>query len=75
MPDNPPIPPHVLKQEGLKTSREWKTLKRRQAKELELALNEFRFGCARCPGYEEVVQLEKSIERLRETLSVKQWGR
>lgn len=66
------IPDYVL--DGL-TSRQWKAHKRQELKYVFQALDNYRLGCAYCPGYEEVSHIQCRLERIKAAQSVKSWGR
>ena len=69
------IPPDVLKNMKLKTTREFKSRKRKELREIKQALNKYHQGCAYCPGYEnEIKELGKILKRLEELQSIKEWG-
>jgi len=70
-----PIPPYVLKNMGLKTTREFKSRKRKELREIKRALDKYYQGCAYCPGYEnEITQIRNLLKKLEELQSIKQWG-
>jgi hypothetical protein len=68
------IPSRVL--EG-QTTREWKSLKRQQFKTVIKALNDYRYGCAYGPSYENgnIEILEDIIDTIEDEHSIKAWGR
>jgi hypothetical protein len=75
LPRHPMAPAWLLKREGL-TPRQWKARKRREAKELEMALGVYRMGCAYTPASTSFVgEIARNIATIRQELSVKSWGR
>ena len=68
-------PDWLLLQEGI-TNRQWKSRKRKELKEVIRAFDNYRTGCAYCPGEDgEADQLGKLLEQMKEAHSVKEWGR
>ena len=58
------------------TQRQWRQMKRRDLKNLIAAFNEYRMGCAYCPVKNgEVGIFEKLLNELKESHSIKKWGR
>lgn len=82
MKTHPEIPQWLLDQEGL-TKRQWKSLKRRQLRDLESAAKDFLGGVSYTP--KEIIHFrscESAIERiivdieiLKKACSIKNWGR
>ena len=67
-------PKWILKREGI-TQRDWKARKRFELKAVINAMNEYRMGCAYCPGTSgEVGIIDKQLKQLQALHSVKQWG-
>ncbi|MCK5128148.1 MAG: hypothetical protein KAR42_17970 [candidate division Zixibacteria bacterium] len=70
-----PIPFYVLEAMKLKTTREFKSHKRKELREIKKALDKYHQGCAYCPGYEnEIKELGKILKKLEELQSIKEWG-
>ena len=70
-----PIPPYVLENMKLKTTRQFKSRKRKELREIKNALAKYHQGCAYCPGYEnEINELGKILKKLEELQSIKEWG-
>ena len=69
------IPRNVLDNLMCRTTRDFRTLKRRQIKTLLSALNELRIGCVYLPGYRHIGQLADKVKQLHGLLSAKKWGR
>lgn len=68
-------PRWLLQREGI-TQRQWKSRKRRELKAIIKAFENYRMGCAYCPGTDgEVGELQHLLERLKDSHSVKKWGR
>jgi len=67
-------PPWFLRQEN-STNRQWKSLKRKELKEIRRAVNMYRPGSAYCPGYEDFIKLEKILSKLIDMHGVYKWGR
>lgn len=68
-------PDWLLEQEQI-TQRQWRVRKRRDLKNLIAAYNEYRMGCAYCPGKNgEVGTIGKLLDELKESHSIKKWGR
>lgn len=58
------------------TQREWRQKKRKHLKNLIAAFGEYRIGSAYCPGINgEVGILDKILNELKESHSIKKWGR
>ena len=73
--NNDTIPPYVLENMGLKTTRQFKSRKRKELREIKNTLAKYHQGCAYCPGYEnEITKLGKILKRLEELQSIKEWG-
>ena len=72
----PKTPPKwLLEREGI-TTRQWKAMKRKELREVIKAFDYYRLGCAYCPGINgEVITIGKSLDKLKQSLSVKEWGR
>lgn len=70
------IPKYVLRNMGLRTTREFKNLKRLQVKETIETWEKFIAGCAYVPGFtQNVREITKNLTDLKEKLSIKNWGR
>lgn len=67
-------PDWLLKREGI-TQRQWRARKRRDLIALERAIEKYRMGCAYTPGYSAIESLSIHIKIMRQTHSVKAWGR
>lgn len=67
-------PEWLLKQNRI-TQRQWKSRKRRDLRALEKALENYRLGCAYTPGHAAIDGLDAVIKIMRQTHSVKAWGR
>ena len=68
-------PDWLLEREKI-TQRQWRIRKRRDLKQLIAAFDEYRMGCAYCPGKNmEVGAIEKLLNELKESHSIKKWGR
>lgn len=72
----PKVPNHVKQLYGFKRARQFKSLKRQELRKIFKALDEFRVGSYYIPeeAYEEMLKIEKSIEQIKQNLSVKKWG-
>lgn len=71
-----PVPKYILSNLGLKRQREFKSLKRKQLREIIHAVGEYRTGCAACPEYGSDIQLlDQVLKRMKESHSAKEWGR
>ena len=58
------------------TTRQWKSLKRKQLRAIQKVVREYRLGCAYCPEYPaRVHSMVESLEVMIESHSVKNWGR
>jgi len=69
------IPKFVLENMSLKTSREFKQLKRKQLREVKMVVDEYMTGCAYCPEYESTIEnFFKVLKRMLEVHKVKNWG-
>jgi hypothetical protein len=70
-------PRDILKREGLRTQRQWKSRKRQEFKKVLKAFGIYRFGCAYAPGWvdRDIDKLGVLLESVKEKLSVKEWGR
>lgn len=69
------IPKYVLEAMDLKTTRQFKSRKRKELREIEKAVKEYQRGCAYCPGYETgISNLFKSVREIKILQSVKEWG-
>lgn len=68
------IPKWLLQKTGL-TTRQWKSRKRRELREVNAALGKYRLGCAYTPEQALVHTLQSVLEKLNLSLSVKNWGR
>lgn len=70
------IPEYVLRSDGVTSSRDFRALKRAQAREVEKALDKLRIGCAYTPEGPKICDgIQFLLERYRWLLSVKEWGR
>ena len=67
------IPKWLMKQERC-TNRQWRARKRNELDNVILALKVYNMGCAWTPDHEWVDVIEKHLRKLRESLSVKNWG-
>jgi len=68
-------PDWLLEREQI-TQRQWRIRKRRDLKQLIAAYDEYRMGCAYCPGKNgEVGAIGKLLDELKESHSIKKWGR
>jgi len=68
------IPRFVLENMQLKTSKEFKQLKRKQLKEVKRVTDEYQSGCAFCPEYESTIEkFFKTLNRMLESHKVKNW--
>jgi hypothetical protein len=67
----------VVRRLSYPSARAFKAAKRRELRQLEKALSLFRFGCAGCPSPASsfVRSFQGQLDRLKQTLSVRQWGR
>lgn len=69
------IPAHVLSNSKTASAREWKSLKRKQARIARKAIDDLRCGCAYFPlGGHDVQEADEAIDRIIEEISVKSWG-
>lgn len=58
------------------TQRQWRQMKRRDLKNLIAAFDEYRLGSAYCPNKNgEVEAIRKLLNDLKESHSIKKWGR
>ena len=58
------------------TQRQWKSKKRKELKQLIKLFENYRLGCFYCPNYDtEIQDLERVLEQMKESHSVKNWGR
>lgn len=58
------------------TTRQWKSLKRKQLREVKRAFDEYRLGCIFCPGFHlHIAPMKEHIEGLINSHSVRNWGR
>lgn len=69
------IPKYVLDNIGVKTQREFKSLKRQEFKRVQKALREFSAACYFCPDYHQIGDLLKRADEIEQSISVKNWGR
>jgi len=69
-----PIPPYVLENMGLKTTRQFKSRKRKELREIKKAISEYHRGCAYCPCYDEIAELDKLLDKIQSMQSIKEWG-
>jgi hypothetical protein len=68
-------PDWLLDQEQV-TQRQWRIRKRRDLKQLIAAYDAYQMGCAYCPGKNgEVGTIGKLLDELKESHSIKKWGR
>lgn len=67
------IPRRILKQAGM-TARQWKQVKRFQAREAERVFGNFAFASAFTPGKIYVDKIRVLLAELRKSLKVKNWG-
>lgn len=68
-------PDWLLKREKI-TQRQWRQIKRRDLRNLISAFDEYRMGCAHCPGTNGAVGvIGKLLNELKESHSIKKWGR
>lgn len=76
VPKIPKIPKWLLQRDGI-TTRQWKAEKRRELKAVLDAWETYSSGSAYCPGYnhEEHADVVQALIKLRDALSVKNWGR
>lgn len=69
------LPKHVLKNSKCKTSREWKSLKRKQARAAKKAIGELRSGCAYFPNdSNDVEEAANAVDRVIEDISIDNFG-
>ena len=58
------------------TSREWKSRKRKEIREVIKAFEIYRLGCYYTPdGEGEVGQIDEALKSIKQKLSVKNWGK
>jgi len=70
------IKEYILKAMKLKSSREYKVLKRKQIRAVEKAVNDLRTGSVCLPDYpNSITSLSHDVSVLKESMSVKNWGR
>ena len=69
------IPKRALKLAGVKTSREFKQLKRRQVRDLEKSTNELMRGLGYPPAGLDVIAARGRVLIIKDKLSIKKWGR
>ena len=69
------IPKYVLKNRGIKTTREFKQQKRKEIREAIRAMKNFQCGCANTPGYESYCTAIEAAEETKDKCSLKNWGR
>ena len=69
------IPKYVLKNSGIKTTREFKQRKRKEIREVIRAMKNFQLGCAHAPGHESFCTALKAAEETKDKCSLKNWGR
>ena len=68
-------PDWLLEREKI-TQRQWRIRKRRELKQIIAAFDEYRTGCSYCPGKNgEVGAIGKLLNELKESHSIKKWGR
>jgi hypothetical protein len=67
------LPPHIFKRYG--TTRRFKEAKRAEFKEIEKTIGSFRLCCWYVPGYEAFSSVQKSLNDIKEEMSIKKWGR
>ena len=68
-------PDWLLKRDKI-TQRQWRQIKRRDLRNLIAAFDAYRMGSAHCPGANgEVGALERILDDLKESHSIKKWGR
>ena len=75
------IPKHVLKNLKIETYQEFKQMKRKQLKEIKIAIDKYNLGCAFCPDCGDFKDADRGIGLLRNTLNdmiekhkYKNWG-
>lgn len=69
------VPKQVLANMGLSTQRQFKQRKRQELKKLIEAFEEYRLGCAFCPYDGDAQSIDFYLKRMKQTHSVKEWGR
>jgi hypothetical protein len=69
------IPNFVLKNVGVRTSREFKQLKRKQVRDLEKSANELMRGLGCSPAGLDMMAARGRILIIKDKLSIKKWGR
>ena len=70
------VPAHVIKNSRCKDGREWKSLKRKQARAARKAIDVLGSGCAYFPNDSTDVDIAaKAIDRIIADISVKNFGR
>ena len=67
------IPKWLLEQEGL-TARQWRIRKRRELRVLIKAFEQFGFGCGFTPA-RDLALMAQMLEKWKQELGVKRWGR
>lgn len=68
-------PDWLLEREKI-TQRKWRQMKRRDLRKLIAAFDQYRMGSAYCPGTNgEVGAIGKLLNELKESHSIKKWGR
>ena len=72
--NNDIVPPYVLKNMNIKTTREFKSRKRKELREIKKAVSEYHRGCAYTPGYDEINELDKLLNKIQTMQSIKEWG-
>lgn len=71
-----PTCPKFLRERYGITTRQWKSRKRKELREIQKALSAYRIGSAYCPSANNaVVEIKTALDQLAYALSVKQWGR
>lgn len=71
----PQIPAFILDSSNVRSQREWKALKRKEARDVLRAVQQFQLGCAWTPAYRAIAALEPELKAIIKRLSVESWGR
>ena len=71
------VPKWALKNMGLRSQREYKSLKRKQVRQVIKEMESLQLGCAYAAGYEDglIDRINADLKELKERMSVNNWGR
>jgi len=69
------LPKYLLDNTGCSTSREFKSMKRQELKNVMKAMDELERGAFFLPEFQKFDDARKALKDLKEAMSVKNWGR